>query len=115
MNIESITKFFAPKGMHISDSGRATASEQLTVTDVMAALGMTQAEAGIGLSMFLGKAGISEHDRKASVSWLAEYAKSKAPREGANKQVISSQADSLIKISRIWADFFPANTSNQPI
>ena len=36
-------------------------------------------------------------------------------REGANKQVISSQADSLIKISRIWADFFPVNTSNQPI
>ncbi len=35
-----------------------------------------------------------------------------APKEGANKQVISSQADSLIKISRIWADFFPANTSN---
>ncbi|MGL9650887.1 hypothetical protein Q7I60_23670, partial [Escherichia coli] len=34
-------------------------------------------------------------------------------KEGANKQVISSQADSLIKISRIWADFFPANTSNQ--
>ncbi|AVT88947.1 hypothetical protein CU111_13460 [Klebsiella pneumoniae] len=36
----------------------------------------------------------------------------RALREGANKQVISSQADSLIKISRIWADFFPANTSN---
>ncbi|MEA0590710.1 hypothetical protein SNB53_01070, partial [Escherichia coli] len=29
------------------------------------------------------------------------------PKEGANKQVISSQVDSLIKISRIWADFFP--------
>ncbi|STS96643.1 Uncharacterised protein [Klebsiella pneumoniae] len=39
----------------------------------------------------------------------------KDAKEGANKQVISSQADSLIKISRIWADFFPANTSNQPI
>ncbi|MCK2903970.1 hypothetical protein MZF59_23035, partial [Escherichia coli] len=25
-------------------------------------------------------------------------------KEGANKQVISSQVDSLIKISRIWAD-----------
>ena len=36
-------------------------------------------------------------------------------KEGANKQVISSKADSLIKISRIWADFFPANTSNHPI
>ena len=31
----------------------------------------------------------------------------KDAKEGANKQVISSQADSLIKISRIWADFFP--------
>ncbi len=42
-------------------------------------------------------------------------APSSSSKEGANKQVISSQADSLIKISRIWADFFPANTSNQPI
>ncbi|WP_220384007.1 relaxosome protein TraM, partial [Klebsiella pneumoniae] len=41
----------------------------------------------------------------------AEGAREKDVREGANKQVISSQADSLIKISRIWADFFPANTS----
>ncbi len=45
-----------------------------------------------------------------SYAHLGQYA-----GEGANKQVISSQADSLIKISRIWADFFPANTSNQPI
>ncbi len=43
------------------------------------------------------------------------YDKENSLKEGANKQVISSQADSLIKISRIWADFFPANTSNQPI
>ncbi len=46
------------------------------------------------------------------VKFIADSISSK---EGANKQVISSQADSLIKISRIWADFFPANTSNQPI
>ncbi|MCC5768759.1 hypothetical protein LH604_27065, partial [Klebsiella pneumoniae] len=45
---------------------------------------------------------------------LGEMASGQAySKEGANKQVISSQADSLIKISRIWADFFPANTSNQ--
>ncbi len=43
------------------------------------------------------------------------FLNNKTAKEGANKQVISSQADSLIKISRIWADFFPANTSNQPI
>ncbi|MEB7564915.1 LacI family DNA-binding transcriptional regulator [Klebsiella pneumoniae] len=49
-----------------------------------------------------------EHIRRAII-------RASLTREGANKQVISSQADSLIKISRIWADFFPANTSNQPI
>lgn len=79
MNLDGIIKFFAPKGMHISDSPRATASEQLTVTDIMAALGMTQAEAGIGLAMFLGKAGISSQDKEAAVAWLTEYAKEKAP------------------------------------
>ncbi|MCS0509986.1 hypothetical protein ACS6OZ_24525 [Enterobacter hormaechei subsp. steigerwaltii] len=50
-----------------------------------------------------------------SCLFMAQAGGAILPREGANKQVISSQADSLIKISRIWADFFPANTSNQPI
>ncbi|RIV05390.1 ABC transporter [Klebsiella pneumoniae] len=54
------------------------------------------------LNMDLIEAIYSESDRELT-------------KEGANKQVISSQADSLIKISRIWADFFPANTSNQPV
>ncbi|MDU4872476.1 MAG: hypothetical protein E6Y96_21810, partial [Klebsiella pneumoniae] len=45
------------------------------------------------------------------VAGAASFGYDEMLREGANKQVISSQADSLIKISRIWADFFPANTS----
>lgn len=53
--------------------------------------------------------------KTAAIFILDTQGKAIASREGANKQVISSQADSLIKISRIWADFFPANTSNQPI
>ncbi len=40
-------------------------------------------------------------------SYSYESSRGDAVKEGANKQVISSQADSLIKISRIWADFFP--------
>lgn len=90
MNLDSIVKFFAPKGMHISDSVRATASEQLTVTDVMAALGMTQADAGIGLAMFLGKAGVSAQDKEAAIRWLSEYAKEHVPlaiRRAAGKKL----------------------------
>ena len=42
-----------------------------------------------------------------SCLFMAQAGGAILPREGANKQAISSQADSLIKISRIWADFFP--------
>ena len=54
----------------------------------------------------------SQPDSDATRNFITGMATAK---EGANKQVISSQVDSLIKISRIWANFFPANTSNQPI
>lgn len=79
MNLDGIVKFFAPKGMHISDSVRATASEQPTVIDVMAALGMTQADAAVGLAIFLGKAGVSTQDKEAAIRWLTAHAKDKAP------------------------------------
>ncbi|MFA9260408.1 restriction endonuclease subunit S, partial [Klebsiella pneumoniae] len=49
-------------------------------------------------------------NKSSTPYWAGNSCYSISVREGANKQVISSQADSLIKISRIWADFFPANT-----
>ena len=68
---------------------------------------------------WVGKANYEHQDYcwLAHPAWVIEGVNCKYwfEKEGANKQVISSQADSLIKISRIWADFFPANTSNQPI
>ena len=61
--------------------------------------------------VLFGETGVAQHLKPGTAVMVS----STIAREGANKQVISSQADSLIKISRIWADFFPANTSNQPI
>ncbi|SLR99780.1 Domain of uncharacterised function (DUF932) [Klebsiella pneumoniae] len=58
---------------------------------------------------------LNSHDGSSSYQMIPGIFRFVCTKEGANKQVISSQADSLIKISRIWADFFPANTSNQPI
>ncbi|MCK3591296.1 hypothetical protein MZI14_13585, partial [Escherichia coli] len=54
---------------------------------------------------------IEEHKKMLSGSDANSKTSSSSFKEGANKQVISSQVDSLIKISRIWANFFPANTS----
>lgn len=63
MNLESIAKYFAPKSPMLSDSPRATASDSLTGTDVMAALGLVNAKCGLGFDLYLAKIGISSPDR----------------------------------------------------
>lgn len=59
MNLESIAKYFAPKSPMFIDSPRATASDSLTGTDVMGALGLVSAKCGFGFDLYLAKLGIS--------------------------------------------------------
>lgn len=42
MRLESVAKYHSPKSPMMSDSPRATASDNLNGTDVMAAMGMAQ-------------------------------------------------------------------------
>lgn len=74
MSLESAVKYFFPKSTQISDSPRATASEALTGTDQMAAMGMVQSMAPMGFSAFLGKVGVSDNDSRRAVTLLTEYA-----------------------------------------
>jgi len=77
MNLENTVKYHFAKSTLISDSPRATASDSLTGTDIMAAMGMTQERAEMGYSAFLGKMGISNNDRERAIELLAEYALNK--------------------------------------
>ncbi|MDN0106719.1 antitermination protein [Yersinia rochesterensis] len=72
MRLESITKHFFAKSTMISDSPRATASDSLTGTDIMAALGLADLKSGFGLELFLAKQGISNPHR--AVKSLTQYA-----------------------------------------
>lgn len=72
MRLESITKHFFAKSTTISDSPRATASDSLTGTDIMAALGLADLKSGFGLDLFLAKQGISNPHR--AVESLTQYA-----------------------------------------
>ena len=63
MNLESIAKYFAPKSPMFSDSSRATATDNLTGTDVITALGLVNAKCGFGFDLYLAKIGISSPDR----------------------------------------------------
>lgn len=74
MNLESTVKYHFAKSTQISDSPRATASDSLTGTDIMAAMGMTQERSAMGYSAFLGKVGISRNDREKAINLLTQYA-----------------------------------------
>lgn len=73
MNLESAVKFHSPKSPQLSDSPRATASESLTGTDVMAAFGMVQSRAPLGFSAFSGKMNLSESDKAKTVKLLIKH------------------------------------------
>lgn len=79
MRIEAVLKHFSPKSLMITDIPGATASDSLSGTDVMAAIGMCQASARFGMSAYLGKAGISQRDREDAAKALALYARKTAP------------------------------------
>lgn len=87
MNLENTVKYHFAKSTLISDSPRATASDSLTGTDIMAAMGMTQERAALGYSAFLGKMGISQNDRERAISLLAEYALTKCDKIAALRKL----------------------------
>lgn len=90
MRVESALKHFSPKSQMITDSPRATGSDSLNGTDVMAAIGMCQAKAAFGMSCYLGKAGISQQDRDKAVKHLLAHARKTAPallRKAAGKKL----------------------------
>lgn len=87
MNLENTLKYHFAKSTMISDSPRATASDSLTGTDIMAAMGMTQERAALGYSAFLGKMGISSNDRERAIELLAQYALTKCDRVAALRKL----------------------------
>ncbi|WP_447842853.1 antitermination protein Q [Enterobacter cloacae] len=87
MNLENTLKYHFAKSMMISDSPRATSSDALTGSDIMAAMGMTQERASIGYSAFLGKMGISNSDRERAIELLAQYALTKCDRVAALRKL----------------------------
>lgn len=80
MNLESTLKYHFAKSTMVSDSPRATASDALTGSDIMAAMGMTQERAALGYSAFLGKMGISNNDRERAIELLAQDALTRCDR-----------------------------------
>ncbi len=63
MKLEDLPKYYSPKSPCLTDASASTSKDALSITDVMAAQGMTQNRAEMGFSAFLGKMCISMNDR----------------------------------------------------
>ncbi|WP_312975597.1 antitermination protein Q [Atlantibacter hermannii] len=72
MNLESLPKYYSPKSPKLNDEAPATGGDALSITDVMAAQGMVQAEAPLGFKLFLAKMGIQ--DPQPAIEGLMNYA-----------------------------------------
>ncbi len=100
MSLEAIPKYFFPKSTMISDSPRATASDSMTGTDWMAALGLADLKSGFGLDLFLAKMGVSSPDK--ALQCLTDYALTQTSRY---RTISKLSEDTKQKVVQILATF----------
>lgn len=114
MNLESAIKFFAPKSPQLSDSPPATASDSLTITDVMASFGLTEAQARFGFELFLSKHGITTSDR--AVEMLTDFGLGQAVRYRAIAELEEDIKRSLVQLLATFAyqDYTRSAASTRP-
>lgn len=96
MRLESLPKLFAAKSSMISDSPRATATDALTGTDYMAAIGLADLKSGFGLDLFLAKMGISSPDR--AVESLVKYAFTQTSKHKAIEQLDDDIKQAVVQL-----------------
>jgi len=103
MNLESAIKFHSPKSPNYTATTPATASEALTGTDVMAAMGMAQSRAEMGYSAFLGKMGISKHDSDRAITLLTQHAFQTCDRVAALRKLGSDSKPAVMQVLATYA------------
>lgn len=116
MSLEATVKYHFPKSTQISDSPRATASDALTGTDQMAAMGMVQSLAPMGFSAFMGKVGVSEYDARRAVTLLTEHALKTCDKVAALRKLDSDIKPAVMQIlaSYAYMDYCRSAASKKP-
>ncbi len=103
MKLEDLPKYYSPKSPGLTDASASTSKDALSITDVMAAQGMTQNRAEMGFSAFLGKMGISMNDRARATELLADYALSQCDRVAALRKLPTEIKPAVMRIMASYA------------
>ncbi|HGN1708109.1 TPA: antitermination protein [Providencia rettgeri] len=101
MRLEDLPKYFSPKSPMFSDSPAATATDNLTITDVMASLGLATSKARMGIELFLAKHGINKPDE--ALESLYQYALTQAHKYSAIQKLGEDDRSSVLQILANYA------------
>lgn len=101
MRLQDLPKYFSPKSPMFSDSPAATASDNLTITDVMASLGLATSKARMGIELFLAKHGINKPYE--AVESLYQYALTQAHKYSAIQKLDEDDRSSVLQILANYA------------
>lgn len=80
MRLENALKHFYPKSSTFNNKTASTSPDSIKSMDAVAAIGITERHASIGIAAFLAKNDISEKDKIKVINALTQYAIKSAPK-----------------------------------
>jgi hypothetical protein len=96
VKLEALPKFFSPKSMMPGAVPCGITAETLTITDVMAALGLATSKSAIGIELYLAKAGVLHPDN--IIAFINELATQRANRNRPLQAMPEQQREAFLLI-----------------
>lgn len=96
MKLESLPKYFSPKSMMPGAVPCGISADTLTITDVMASLGLLTAKAAVGIELYLAKAGVLSSDN--IIAYIKQLAEQRAERHGSLRKMEESERSKFLGI-----------------
>lgn len=100
MKLEALPKFFSPKSMMPGAVPCGITADTLTITDVMAALGLATSKSAIGIELYLAKAGVLAPDN--IIAFINELA---TQRANLSKPLQAMEEELRVEFLRILAGY----------
>ncbi|EKS1981732.1 antitermination protein [Klebsiella variicola] len=100
MKLEALPKFFSPKSMMPGAVPCGITADILTITDVMAALGLAASKSAIGIELYLAKAGVLSPDN--IIAFITELATKRARR---NRPLQAMEEEKRRAFLRVLAEY----------
>lgn len=94
MKLESLPRYFSPKSMMPGAVPCGLSADTLTITDVMATLGLVASKASVGIELYLAKAGVLAPDN--IIAYIKQLALQRAERHTALRNMEEADREKFL-------------------